>query len=99
MSASLQNDLISHNQAGFKPKDSCINQLLSIKHEIYKTFDEGYETSGVFPDILKAFDKFWHKNILHKLNENSISCDSIIYQILKYCGILLILTKAKSYSK
>ena len=35
-----KNDLISHNQSGFKPGDSCINQLLSIIHEMYKSFDD-----------------------------------------------------------
>ena len=29
------NDLISQNQSGFKPDDSCINQLLAITNEIY----------------------------------------------------------------
>ena len=38
-----QNDLISPAQSGFKPGDSCINQLLSITHEIYQSMDEGYE--------------------------------------------------------
>ena len=36
-----ENNLISPNQSGFKPGDSCINQLLSITHEIYKSFDDG----------------------------------------------------------
>ena len=31
----IENDLISQNQSGFKPGDSCINQLISIIHEIY----------------------------------------------------------------
>ena len=69
----IENDLISHNQSGFKPGDSCINQLLSITHEIYKSFDEDCETRGVFLDISKAFDKVWHKGLLHKLKENGIS--------------------------
>ena len=30
----IENDLISPVQSGFKPLDSCINQLLSITHEI-----------------------------------------------------------------
>ena len=30
----IENKLISSNQSGFKPGDSCINQLLSITHEI-----------------------------------------------------------------
>ena len=31
-----ENNLISPNQSGFKPDDLCINQLLSITHEICK---------------------------------------------------------------
>ena len=53
----LDKGLISANQSGFKPGDSCINQLLPITHNIYKSFDDGYEVRGVFLDILKAFDK------------------------------------------
>ena len=37
-----ENDLIYHNQSVFKGGDSYINQLLSITHEIYKSFDQGY---------------------------------------------------------
>ena len=37
-----KNDLISHNQSGFKPGDSCINQLLSITHEIYDVLSVVY---------------------------------------------------------
>ena len=46
----LDNKLISTNQSGFKPGDSCINQLLSITHEIYKSFDDGLEVRSVFLD-------------------------------------------------
>ena len=46
--------LISHSRSGFKPGDSCINQLLSITHEIYKSFDDGLDVRGVFLDISKA---------------------------------------------
>ena len=52
-----ENNLISPNQSGFRPGDSCVNQLLAITHEIYKSFDEGFEARGVFLDIPKAFDK------------------------------------------
>ena len=38
-----ENSLISQNQSGFKPDDSCMNQLLSITHQIYKSFDDGHE--------------------------------------------------------
>ena len=32
----IENKLISPNQSGFKPGDSCINQPLTITHEMYK---------------------------------------------------------------
>ena len=53
----IENNLISSNQSGFKPGDSCIDQFLSITHETYKSFDDGFEVRGVFRDISKAFDK------------------------------------------
>ena len=65
--------MISSNQSGLKPGDSCINQLLSITHEIYKCFDDGFEVRGVFLDISKAFDKVWHEGIIWKLKQNGIS--------------------------
>ena len=49
-----QNDLISPAQSGFKPGGSCINQLLSITHEIYHSIDECYEIRRVFLDISKG---------------------------------------------
>ena len=69
----LDKGLIAANQSGFKPGDSCINQLLSIAHNIYKSFDDGYEVRGVFLDISKAFDKVWHDCLNFKLQENGIS--------------------------
>ena len=53
----IQNNLITPNQFSFKTGDSCINQLISIIHEIYKSLDDGYEVRGVFLDKLRAFDK------------------------------------------
>ena len=49
-----KDDLISHNQSGFKPGDSFINKLLSITPEIYKSFDDGLDVRGVFLDISKV---------------------------------------------
>ena len=69
----IENKLISSNQSGFKPSDSCINQLLSITHEIYESFDVGLEVRSVFLNISKAFDKVWHNGIIYKLTQNGIS--------------------------
>ena len=69
----IENDLSSPNQSGFKPGDSCINQLLSITHDICKFCDCGYEVRGIFCDISKAFDKVWHDGIIFKFEQNGIS--------------------------
>ena len=67
------NNLISLNQSRFRLGDSFVNQLLAITHEIYKSFDEGFEVRAVFLDISNAFDKVWHEGLLLKLNQNDIS--------------------------
>ena len=36
----LFNNLISPKQSGFRPGDSCVNQLLST-HDIFSSFDNG----------------------------------------------------------
>ena len=69
----IENELISPNQSGFKPGQSCINQLLAVTHEIDKSFDDGFEVRGVFVDISKAFDKVWHEGLIFKLKQNGIS--------------------------
>ena len=72
-----ENDLLSPNQSGFRSDDSCINQLLSINHEILNAFDKGLEVCGIFLDISKAFDKVWHGSLIFKLRQNGISGDII----------------------
>ena len=69
--------MLSIHQSGFRPGDSCVHQLISIVHKIYNAFDANpsLEVRGVFLDISKAFDRVWHKGLLHKLkcmgiNEN-----------------------------
>ena len=56
----LENNLILPNQSGFKRGDSYINQLLSITHEFYNSFDGGYEVRTAFLE----FDKVWYKDLL-----------------------------------
>ena len=69
----LENDLIHQQQSGFKPGDSCINQLLPITHEIYQSFDQGFDVRSVFLDISNAFDKVRHDGLIFKLKQNGIS--------------------------
>ena len=50
----ITNYLIPPNQPGFKPGDSCVNQLLSITRGIYALFHKGYEVWGVLSVCLSG---------------------------------------------
>ena len=88
-----KNNSLSPNQSGFRPGDSCINQLLSINHEISSAFDMGLKVYGIFLDISKAFDKVWHDELIFKLRQNGI-CSEMIniledFQSNRKQGVLL----------
>ena len=69
----IENDLVSPNQSGFKPVGSCTNQLISITHEIYQSFDDEFEVRGIFLNISKALDKFWHNGLIYELKQNVVA--------------------------
>ena len=64
----IKNKLILRNRSGFKPGNCCINQLLSITHEIYESFDVELEIRSVFIDISNVFDNIWHDDIIFPEN-------------------------------
>ena len=70
-----EENLLNHNQSGFRPSDSCVNQLLSITHKTFEAFDcnPTLEVRSVFLDISRAFDKVWHEGLLYKLKSMGIS--------------------------
>ena len=62
-------NLLNINQSGFRANDSCINQLISITHEIYHAFNcnPSLEVRGILLDLSKAVDKVWHQGLLFKV--------------------------------
>ena len=78
----MEETLLNPNQSGFRPSDSCINQLLAITHEIFEAFDcnPALEVIPVFLDISKSFDKLWHEGLLFKLRSMGISGE--LYNLL-----------------
>ena len=79
----LDNNLITPKQSGFRPGDSCINQLLSITHDIFTSFDNGLEVRGVFLDISKAFDKVLRDGLIYKLIQNGIK-DKLLCILIEF---------------
>ncbi len=67
------NKLLTPFQSGFIPGDSTTNQLLSIYHTFCEAVDAGKEVRVVFFDISKAFDRVWHKGLIHKLRNIGIN--------------------------
>ena len=72
-----ENELLNPNQSGFCPFDSCVNQLLSINHEVFSNFDcnPPKDICAVFSDISKAFDKIWLPGLIFKIKSFGTSGD------------------------
>ncbi|MCG8033229.1 MAG: hypothetical protein JAZ03_13755 [Candidatus Thiodiazotropha taylori] len=68
-----EHNIITCLQSGFSPGDSTVNQLIDIYNTFCKALDDGKEVRAVFCDISKAFDRVWHRGLLHKLNEVGIN--------------------------
>ena len=64
-------------QSGFVTGDSTTFQLLHIYHTFCEAVDSGKEVRVVFCDISKAFDRVWHRGLLHKLKDIGCSNDLI----------------------
>ena len=71
----LDNSIITPFQSGFRNGDSTVNQLLFLYHEFSKTLDANKEIRVIFCDIIKAFDRVWHRDLLFKLRIIGISDD------------------------
>ena len=67
-------NLLNINQSDFRANDSCINQLISITHEIYLAFtcNPLLKVRSISWDLSKAFDKVWHQGLLFKLESFGI---------------------------
>ena len=67
----VSNSLLSPFQSGFIKGDSTTNQLVYMYNDICSALDQG-KVRAVFCDISKAFDRVWHRGLLHKLSSLGI---------------------------
>ena len=82
MHKELYNYINTHNlltpfQSGFVLGDSTTLQLIHIYHTFCEAVDSGKEVRVVFCDISKAFDRVWHRGLLHKLSH--MGCSESIF--------------------
>ena len=61
-------NIITPSQSGFRQGDSTIYQLLNIYDDFSIALDNRTPTQAIFFDISKAFDRVWHRGLLHKLH-------------------------------
>ena len=57
----------------FLPGHSTVYQLLETYHSIVKSIDDGNYCCMMFCDLSKAFDRVWHKGLIHKLKSYGVS--------------------------
>ena len=73
-----ENELLNPNQLGFRPFDSCLNQLRSINHETFSNFDCDPPKdirAVVFLYICTTFDKIWLTGLRFTIKSFGVSGD------------------------
>ena len=77
------NSLLYKYQSGFLPGHSTVHHLIELIHQTCLALEK-YETiCHVFCDISKAFDRVWHRGLIHKLKKYGISGD-LLHWIQNY---------------
>ena len=71
------NNMLSSLQSGFIPGDSTVNQLTYLYHTFFEALNAGKEVRAVFCDISKAFDRVWHKGLIHKLKAAGVAGEAL----------------------
>ena len=68
-----QTNLLSDVQYGFRSARSTADVLTVITDRISGALDKSCDARAIALDISKAFDKVWHKGLLHKISSYGIS--------------------------
>lgn len=59
-------------QSGFRKNRSTIDNLFFFTQKAYEAFEKGEKTLAIVFDIMKAFDKMWHKGLIYKMHNVKI---------------------------
>ena len=64
---------MSSHKSRSRSSNSYLKQLLPRAHDIYQSFEYGFETRSFSLDIWKACDKAWYEAPPFKVNQNGSS--------------------------
>ena len=70
--AALKHNLIRKEQAGFRPKEECMAQVISLYEIVNRRKLNGHETFACFIDFRKAYDTVPHEALFLKLERMGI---------------------------
>ena len=68
----LSNSLIYKYQSGFLPGHSTVHHLIELVHQTCLALEDRKINCQIFCDISKAFDRVWHRGLIHKLEKYGI---------------------------
>ena len=74
-----ENNVLTSIQSGFIPGGSSVNELKLLYNVFCKALDDELDVRSVFFDISKAFDRLWHKGLLHKLKSTGVSGELLLW--------------------
>lgn len=92
-----QNNMLSNNQYGFRPKRSTNHAVTILIDDIRTGMDRGMATGAVFLDLRKAFDTVHHSCLLEKLPVYGIEGYELLWfqdylfnrtQVVRFDGVL-----------
>lgn len=61
-----ENNTIPLHQFGFRRRHATIEQVHRVVRNINKDLEKGKYCTGIFLDIVQAFDKVWHLTVQNK---------------------------------
>ena len=65
----FENELLYKYQSGFLPGHSTVHHLIELVHNTCLSLENHEANCQVFCDISKAFDRVWHRRLIHKLEK------------------------------
>ena len=80
------NHMLSSLQSGFIPGDITVNQLMILYYTFCEALATGKEVRVIFCDIIKALDRVWYADLLHKLEAAGVAGEVLNWFIILPTG-------------